>query len=196
MPHDLHDPQQTQREENKARVLGSSERGASADVRDPLLAYIQALQSVGPPAAERDLFVPMGNSKDVHALFRTTNKVRNKRLSKRETERTIKEIWRDKMAADAATAPSSMPDFVLAWLTSKYGTPNLVAEAAYNLLVHAWKFSWDPDCELWLKIVVGEIREEVYLEGLALQEDLTELCRALDKAQGEATGTLKKVRLL
>ncbi len=41
--------------------------------------------------------------------------------------------------------------------------------------------------------MVGEIKEDVYLEGLALQNDLEELFRALDKAQGEPSGVLTKV---
>lgn len=39
----------------------------------------------------------------------------------------------------------------------------------YNLLYGCLKYSWDADCELFLKILRGEVKEEVYVEQIQLQ---------------------------
>ena len=43
------------------------------------------------------------------------------------------------------------------------------AQAGYNLLYGCWKYSWDADCELFLKILRGEVKEDVYVEQIQLQ---------------------------
>ena len=55
------------------------------------------------------------------------------------------------------------------------GDASLV-QAGYNLLYGCWKYSWDADCELFLKILRGEVKEDVYVEQIQLQvqsHDLT-----------------------
>jgi hypothetical protein len=42
----------------------------------------------------------------------------------------------------------------------------------YNLLYGLWKYSWDADCELFLKILQGEVAEEVYFQQIQLQVSL------------------------
>lgn len=44
-----------------------------------------------------------------------------------------------------------------------------VMQTGYNLLYGCWKYSWDADCELFLKILRGEVKEEVYVEQIQLQ---------------------------
>ena len=46
--------------------------------------------------------------------------------------------------------------------------PALV-QAGYNLLHGLWKYSWDADCELFLKILEGQVREDVYFQQTDLQ---------------------------
>ena len=43
------------------------------------------------------------------------------------------------------------------------------AQMGYNLLYGLWKYSWDADCELFLKILQGEMKEDVYLQQIQLQ---------------------------
>lgn len=62
----------------------------------------------------------------------------------------------------------------------------------YNFLYGLWLYQWDADCELFLKILTGEIREEVYVAQARLQTDLEELFAALDKSKGQATGSMPK----
>lgn len=42
-------------------------------------------------------------------------------------------------------------------------------QTGYNLLYGCLKYSWDADCELFLKILRGEVKEEVYVEQIQLQ---------------------------
>jgi hypothetical protein len=39
----------------------------------------------------------------------------------------------------------------------------------YNFLYGLWKYSWDSDCNLFLKILGEEIKEDVYTQQIALQ---------------------------
>ena len=56
-------------------------------------------------------------------------------------------------------------EWALSWLSvSLY-----VLQAGYNLLYGCWKYSWDADCELFLKILRGEVKEDVYVEQIQLQ---------------------------
>ncbi len=42
-------------------------------------------------------------------------------------------------------------------------------QTGYNFLYGCWKYSWDADCELFLKILRGEVKEDVYVEQIQLQ---------------------------
>lgn len=48
-------------------------------------------------------------------------------------------------------------------------TETCLLQAGYNLLYGCWKYSWDADCELFLKILRGEVKEDVYVEQIQLQ---------------------------
>lgn len=39
----------------------------------------------------------------------------------------------------------------------------------YNLLYGLWKYAWDADCELFLRIMQGEMKEDVYYQQIQLQ---------------------------
>ncbi len=42
-------------------------------------------------------------------------------------------------------------------------------QMGYNLLYGLWKYAWDADCELFLRILQGEMKEEVYYQQIQLQ---------------------------
>lgn len=69
-----------------------------------------------------------------------------------------------------------------------------VLQLGYNFLFSLWRYQWDADCELFLKILVGITHEEVYIAQNNLQIDLEELFEALDKANGLSPGYIPKVR--
>lgn len=84
-------------------------------------------------AAWRAGFPPMGTATAIPRLLRATGpaRIRNKALSKRETERTVKEVWKEREAAAAAGAASArepLIDFLFAHLHKKVGIPAAVVE--------------------------------------------------------------------
>lgn len=42
-------------------------------------------------------------------------------------------------------------------------------QMGYNLLYSLWKYSYDADCSLFLKILKGDVKEDVYLQQVTLQ---------------------------
>lgn len=42
-------------------------------------------------------------------------------------------------------------------------------QTGYNLVYWLWKYSFDADCDLFLKILRGEVREDVYISQKTLQ---------------------------
>jgi hypothetical protein len=66
-------------------------------------------------------------------------------------------------------------------------------QLGYNFLFSLWKYQWDADCELFLKVLTGELQEEVYLAQINLQKDLEDLFYSLDKAKGVQNGIIPKV---
>ena len=49
----------------------------------------------------------------------------------------------------------------------------------YNFLYGLWKYSWDADCELFLKILQEETKEDVYTQQIQLQASGHHLCTAM-----------------
>ena len=42
-------------------------------------------------------------------------------------------------------------------------------QTGYNMIYYLWKYSFDADCDLFLKILKGDVREDVYHAQLQLQ---------------------------
>ena len=108
------------------------------------------------------------------------------------------------------------------------------SQAGYNFLFGLWRYQWDADCELFLRIIMvrgkggwwrgvgsrgrtnppspavwhsvvtvasspppglqGEVKEDVYVAQVRLQQEVEELFAAIDRAKGQATGFIAKVR--
>ena len=49
----------------------------------------------------------------------------------------------------------------------------MLVQTGYNFLYGLWKYSWDADCELFLKILEEEIKEDVYTQQVQLQASLS-----------------------
>eukprot|EP00854_Cymbomonas_tetramitiformis_P010900 gene10900-12897_t len=109
----------------------------------------------------KDTFSGLGNGNDVPKFLRTTSKVRNRMMAKRDTEKLVKEIWQEKNKADAG------------------------------------KYSYDADCELFLKVLTGEVNEDVYQDQVTLQKTISDLMLSMDLAAngGKSVGTLSKIQL-
>ena len=42
-------------------------------------------------------------------------------------------------------------------------------QAGYNLLYSVWRYSFDADCSLFLKILKGDLKEDVFVQQINLQ---------------------------
>ena len=155
-------------------------------------------------------------------VLRFDGQVRNRRWSKPDTERLARTLLAQKLAlnrearaeaakasakADAATArrrgaaAQSMGAFVADFARKARrgggaaGKGAAVADFGYNLVAACKRYEYDADCEVMLRILCGELREEVYEESVRLHEDLGDMFAALDAAQtpdGRMTGTVSK----
>ncbi|KAK9848176.1 hypothetical protein WJX84_010121 [Apatococcus fuscideae] len=168
---------------------------ARVERRSPIAEYCDMLTTQG-EGQFKDSFIGMGMGNDVPKLFRHNGRVRNKAISKRETEKTIKEIWKEKMVEMRSGKQTDLAEFMFNFFQKRVGISTAVIEGGYNLLFGLWKYAWDADCELFLKILKGELKEGVYIQQAQLQDELEELFVALDKAHfGQETGFLNKSEL-
>eukprot|EP00884_Botryococcus_braunii_P012883 jgi/Botrbrau1/21596/Bobra.43_1s0006.1 len=183
---------EARRQENKkAREVEAVEEKPS-----PVEVYLAMLADAPGEDAWKDGLLGMGTGPDVPKLFRCSGKVRNKHISKRETEKLVKEVWKEKSEEMRSGRSTDLVDFVFAHLQKKVGIVSAVVEMGYNFLYGLWKYSWDADCDLFLRILKGEVKEDVYLEQIQLQEELEALMLAVDKStHGSETGTLSKTEL-
>ena len=136
-------------------------------------------------------FVGLGTGASVPKYLRTNNKIRNRKLIKATAEGMVKEAWREKMKWGQEM---EMEEFFFAFLQKKFGLQAMIAEWGYNLINALKKYSYDADCELFLKVLQGEIGEEVYRDQMHMIEKYKEELRAADFAVGgKVIGRLPKL---
>ena len=63
------------------------------------------------------------------------SQVRNRRMSKREAEKLVKEVWKAKMAEEGDGQDTELIDFVYSFLQKRHGLQSAIIEA-----------SWPPCC--------------------------------------------------
>ena len=183
-------------EEKRSLARQKLEEEAKLEPKGSIQKYLDMLEDKG-EEVWKDQLIGMGVGGDVPKLFRFGGKIRNKHMSKRDTEKMVREVWKDRLASLGSKGSSALlVDFLGGWLQKKVGIAAAVLELGYNFLFGLWKYQWDADCELFLKVLVGDIREEVYLAQNKLQVDLEELFEALDKLNGQATGSIHKEELI
>jgi hypothetical protein len=169
------------------------EEEAQLEKKNAIQQYLDLLSSQGEETWKEQL-IGMGQATDVPKIFRHSGKIRNKHMSKRDTEKLVKELWKERLVDPAVSAgrAGELVEFVGGYLQKKVGIAAAVIELGYNFLYGLWLYQWDADCELFLKILTGEIREEVYIAQSRLQYDLEELFALMDKAKGQASGIIPK----
>ena len=62
--------------------------------------------------------------------------MRNRHMSKRETEKLVKEVWREKMNDTTGGKETELVDFLYTFLQKKVGIQSAVVEVR-RLLIHA-----------------------------------------------------------
>ena len=150
----------------------------------------------GPP---RDSFVALGNSAPVPHLMRATGVIRNKKLPKRDTELLCKQTWaakeeHDRILKEKNQRQSTLIEFTHVFIKKRYGIAGAVAEMAYSFVWALDKYAYDADCELFLKILTGELSEEVYWDQIKIVKDVIKLLTSVDTQlhSGKATGKVPR----
>jgi len=162
---------------------------SSTSVGHTVLKYVQ-------PRATNQYFVGLGNDVHVPSWLRTMGKVRNRMMSKRESELLIKEVWSKKVAFDSSQGVLRMHlcDY-FSYFLLKFPNERQRLEVGYNLLDSLVRFKYDADCELFFKVVTGELPEETYYDQMNLLAHLRVLFAKLDmlKMENKKSVTEEKV---
>ncbi|KAF6034731.1 TSNAXIP1 [Bugula neritina] len=121
-----------------------------------------------------------GDREDVPAYLRYEGQVRNRHLGKKETAILIKDVWKEKTAANAETKsedvdkPERIPMsvFLVQYLNTKFPLHQMVVEWCYNIHDSCQRYSHDERIAMFLGILTDEIDEEVYYGQLNLMSRL------------------------
>eukprot|EP00755_Sulcionema_specki_P030910 Sspe_Gene.95471::Locus_67749_Transcript_1_1_Confidence_1.000_Length_2428::g.95471::m.95471 len=162
---------------SKALQYHQNSTAASVEVAAEQIMEMQDLLSklqLGAPGGgtginiqNRKWLIGLGTGEDVTPFFlRFKGRLPNLRLPKREAEGAIHAFFREKAKSpDRAAMP---PDrFFPIFLTERYGRERCT-EMAYNIWFALQRFRSDPDCGLFIRILLGEVDESVWSQQLRL----------------------------
>ena len=140
----------------------------------------------------------MGMGSDVPLFLRYNGQVRNQKMRKGEAERHVRAVWHAKAEHDEQLRimhdkpPSKLDDFIIAYAKGKFNNnPKIMAEWKYNLVVALRENSQDTDCDLFLKILMNEVSEDVYHDEMGEMEDAIFLAQNVDRKEND--GKLKGI---
>jgi hypothetical protein len=126
-------------------------------------------------------------------------------MRKAEAEKNIRQIWEAKIENNTQRRlmhdqdPLKLDVFFLDFLKRKFNhNAKSMAEWTYNLVVALQENKQDTDCELFLRILMGRISEDVYHDELAEMNDVLVLAQRIDYAEheGKTTGKCSKEAFL
>ena len=123
-------------------------------------------------------FRGLGTGIDVPRYLRLNGRVRNRRLGKRETERLIKDVWIKK---EQARNHDPLSEFFYVYLKKRFRSHALVVEWAYNVVDALERYEYDNDCELFLKILRGQLSDAVQIDQVDMLRNLHEALVAIDR---------------
>lgn len=162
-----------------------SDSKTSQQLVDVLLQEIAGGGDSGADGAE--YFDGRGTGEDVPAYLQCEGKVRNRRLGKRDCALLIKDIWREKAAADAekgADSPSWLDEFLHDYLNRRFSLKEMVVEWGYNLQDASQRYSHDKQIGMFARILTREADEALYHKQLSMVMGLNTALAALDQEQG------------
>ena len=73
----------------------------------------------------------------------------------------VKDVWQEKIKQEGSkpmNERTSMPDFLHAYLTKRFGVESMVIEWGYNLQDAVTRFNFDARLKLYGGILNGEVR--------------------------------------
>lgn len=111
-------------EEKRSLAKQRHEEEVHSERKDSIQRYLDMLADKGEDAW-KDQLIGMGAGGDVPKLFRFVGKIRNKHMSKRDTEKLVREVWKDRSLGSKNT---SLVDFLGNHLQKKVGIAAAVLE--------------------------------------------------------------------
>ncbi|QDZ19956.1 translin-associated factor X-interacting domain-containing protein [Chloropicon primus] len=152
--------------------------------------HVASRHTTGEEPWIRQFFEGMGSDREVPKFLRHSGKVRNRFLSKNDTELLIRDIWQQK---EKFNRKESLAEHVFWYLKNKFGIHQTIVENGYNLFYALQKYQDDPDIELFQSVLNGQASEDVYYEEKKLLKDIITVCESHDiKETGKVTGSLPK----
>lgn len=122
---------------------------------------------------------PGGDGVIVPPYLRTKRnaQIRNRRMPKKDVESIIKTIWKKKTWSDnerkkLGKKPKELPEFFFDFLKMEYGDQVVIAEIAYNLLDSCKRYNYDADIELFHKVMLGSLDDDVYYDQMKMLESM------------------------
>jgi len=116
-------------EELREQARKKYDEESQSERKNSIQAYLDMLRETG-ENAWKDKLIGMGAGLDVPKLFRFTGKVRNKHMSKRDTERLVHEVWRERLHNQVVSTnkENDLVDFLGQHLQKKMGIAAAVVE--------------------------------------------------------------------
>ena len=139
-------------------------------------------------------FVGKGVGDAVPLYLRGNGRVKNLFLNKREVEQFIKTCWIQK---GRKRYTKTLEEFMYVFLCEKYPrSPAERLEFGYSLLYALDKYNYDADCDLFQKVLLKELPEEVFLSQGRLIRKIQESCIRDDRKDGDQSGRLRKTQII
>ncbi|EFJ41312.1 hypothetical protein VOLCADRAFT_98724 [Volvox carteri f. nagariensis] len=117
-----------------------------------------------------DFFEGLGCSDKVPKVLHAEGRVFNRRvgylvrgsrrrMEKVDAEKLVNTIWAAKADWQSRNpgARTTLADFVLTFMQRKFVNPRTVTETAYNLMYTLGQHSYDPDCQLFIRVRSGAV---------------------------------------
>ncbi|KAF5826652.1 hypothetical protein DUNSADRAFT_2449 [Dunaliella salina] len=141
-----------------------------------------------------EYFVGLGTDPSVPQVLQFEGKVYCRTLEKAEAERTVHTIWRSKRELKKThNINVSLADYLYIFLQKKFSKAQTLSEASYNLLYSLSKHMYDPDCSIFLKVLMNEVGEDIREQQDGLKSTFLEALKRIDEETNvKATGWLLK----
>ena len=115
-------------------------------------------------------FVGKGVDPEIPRFLRFNGRIRNRHLSKAEIERIVKIVW---IRKEQSRNKDHLSDFFHDYLQDEFGpSQTIVAEQAYNIVHSLERYNHDADCDMFLKILMGELPEQAFVDQQLLLQHL------------------------
>jgi len=141
--------------------------------------------------------IAYGTGPNIPLYLRHHGRVKNKKYSLHETESLTHDIWQHKSASVDNLHDMTLEDYMYVYLKDKFVISTLMAECAYNFLNSLKRYSYNSSCELFLKILNGELNEKVHDDQVNMIKQLRSFLIRVDTAYyGLKSGKLPKYLFL